>query len=264
MELINDRIAAIKTNGYQLDFGNVFEHAFNNYKKIALYAGLVFFVFTIVFAIAISMGLVSYIGVKNMEEFNTNIKHYSTVEIMPTNILLPLEAGLLLFSSIIAPFTAAFFKMAHCGENGEEFHVSNMFGYYRTPYFWNLFFGTFIISLLSSGFSILLELSGFQFIGTIISLLISFLCFLTIPLIVFGNLNAIDAIKSSIIIVSKQPIVLLGLLIVAIITALIGLFGFCIGIFFTYPFIYSMYYAIYSSIIGFDTEEDKEQFDYEI
>ena len=43
MTLIKDRIAEIKKNGYQLDFGTVFEHAFENYKKIALYAGLLFF-----------------------------------------------------------------------------------------------------------------------------------------------------------------------------------------------------------------------------
>ena len=29
----------------KLDFGNVFNHAFENYKKIALYAGLMIFVF---------------------------------------------------------------------------------------------------------------------------------------------------------------------------------------------------------------------------
>ena len=31
-----DRIEEIKKNGYTLDFGNVFNHAFENYKKIAL------------------------------------------------------------------------------------------------------------------------------------------------------------------------------------------------------------------------------------
>ena len=40
-----NRIEDIKKNGYTLDFGNVFNLAFENYKKIALYGGLVFFVF---------------------------------------------------------------------------------------------------------------------------------------------------------------------------------------------------------------------------
>jgi len=33
---------------------------------------------------------------------------------------------------------------------------------------------------------------------------------------------------------------------------LVGFIGCCIGIFFTLPFFYSMYYAIYSEIVGFD------------
>ena len=49
MNLLKERLQDIEKNGYQLDFGNVFNHAFENYKKIALYAGLVLFVFTILF-----------------------------------------------------------------------------------------------------------------------------------------------------------------------------------------------------------------------
>lgn len=253
------RIEEIKTNGYQLDFGTVFEHAFENYKKIALYAGLLFFVFTILLYILVAVGFISYIGIKNMEEFLNNLKNFQTQKVIPTNILLPLKVGLILFSSLLSPFISGFFKMADCGEKGEEFHVSTMFNYYKAPYFWNIFSATLLISLLSTGLSFLLELSGIELIGTLISLTISFFTFLTIPLIIFGNLNTIDAIKSSIIVVSKQPIVLLGLMIIAIIGALIGLFGFCIGMFFTYPFIYSMYYAIYSYIIGIDTENELKE-----
>ncbi|MFI0490379.1 hypothetical protein [Flavobacterium sp.] len=264
MTPIKDQIAEIKTNGYQLDFGTVFEHAFENYKKIALYAGLLFFVFTILLYILITAGFISYIGIKNMEEFLNNLKSFQTQKTIPTNILLPLKAGLILFSSLLSPFIAGFYNMADCGEKGNEFHVSTMFNYYKAPYFWNIFSATLLISLLSTGLSILLELSGFEITGLLISLTISFLTFLTIPLIIFGDLNAIDAIKSSIIIISKQPIILLGLVIVAIIAALIGLFGLCIGIFFTYPFMFSMTYAIYSSIIGINSEVELEQVDFEI
>jgi uncharacterized protein (DUF58 family) len=46
--------------------------------------------------------------------------------------------------------------------------------------------------------------------------------------------------------------VLLGLMIVAAIAIALGLFGFCIGLFFTWPFLYSMEYSLYNSIIGID------------
>jgi hypothetical protein len=58
--------------------------------------------------------------------------------------------------------------------------------------------------------------------------------------------------------VSKQPLILLGLIVVAIIGSMVGFIGCCIRCF-TLPFMYSMYYAMYNDIIGFDYEEDVER-----
>lgn len=256
MSPIKKRIEEIKNNGYQLDFGNVFEHAFENYKKIVLYAGLMLLVYIILLIALMITGIINYIGIDNMEAFNENLKNFKSIKDIPLNILLPLEAGIILLSGFLSPFYAGFLKMADCGEKDEEFHISSMFAYYKSPYFANILISTLLLSFTSSGLAFLLELAGIQTIGTLISLTISFLTFLTIPFVVFGKLNAFDAIKSSIIIVSKQPLVLLGLLIVAIIGAAIGIFGLCIGIFFTIPFLYSMEYTIYSEIIGVDSESE--------
>jgi len=251
-----DRIEEINSKGYQLDFGTVFESAFDNYKKIALYAGLMLLVFSILISILMITGVISYIGIENMEEFGNKMKQFSTLQEIPLDIAIPLNAGLLLFSGILNPFMAGFFKMADCGEKGEEFHVSTMFSYYKFPYFLNIFLFVIIIGFINTGLAMLLKSAGLSFVGTVTNLLISFLTFLAIPLIVFGNLNATDAIKSSIIIVSKQPLILLGLVIVAGIGSILGIFGLCIGIFFTLPFMYSMNYIIYKSIIGIDDTSD--------
>jgi hypothetical protein len=80
-------------------------------------------------------------------------------------------------------------------------------------------------------------------------------------LIIFGNLQAIEAIKGSMIVVSKQFFILMGLLIVSLLFTMLGIFGFCIGIFFTMPFIYSMYYSIYNEIIGDNDTEEKSEID---
>lgn len=247
-----NRIEELKTNGYQLDFGTVFESAFENYKKIALYAGLMLLVFSIISVVIMMGGLISYIGVENLESFANKLKEFSQLKVMPLDIALPLNAGLILYSAIVTPFMSGFLKMAHCGEKGEEFHVSTMFSYYKSPYFLNIIISVFIISIFGTGLAMLLEYAGLSFVGTVTTMLVSFLTFLTIPLIVFGNLNATEAIQSSIIIVSKQPLVLLGLIIVAGIGAILGIFGFCIGIFFTWPFMYSMTYVIYKTIVGID------------
>jgi hypothetical protein len=247
-----DRIEGIKTNGYELDFGTVFEYAFENYKKIAVYAGLMLFVFFILISIISAIGLVAYVGVENVEAFSKKIKYLSSLKVMPLDIAIPLNVGLILISGFLNPFIAGFLKMADCGEKGEEFHVATMFTFYKLPYFINIFMTTLIVSFFSVGLSILFQFLGLNFIGSVISLTISFITLLTIPLIVFGKLNSIEAIRASIIIVSKQPLVLLGLMVVAAIGAALGIFGFCIGIFFTWPFLYSMEYSLYNSIIGID------------
>jgi hypothetical protein len=249
-----EQLENIEKNGYQLDFGNVFNHAFENYKKIALYAGLVLFVFFVFLTILIAISLISFMGVTAMtQEFNPEklkIENFS-------------ETKLLIFgcvstfvTCILAPFNASFLKMAACGENDQEFHISDLFSYYKLPYFTGIFGSTFIISFTGLAISLFMNYLNLSFLGTLIQWFISFICILTIPLIIFGKLKSFDAIKSSIRIVFKQPIVLLGLMIVAIIGSFVGIMGCCIGVFFTLPFVFSMNYAIYSSIIGIDLQKE--------
>lgn len=252
----NSRIEEIKNNGYQLDFGNVFEHAFQNYKKIALYGGLMILVFSILFYSLLAIILFSFYDFTTISETMKpeNMRHLTT----SVNFLLLNAAITILIGSLLSPFSAGFLKMADCGEKGKEFHISTIFEYYKAPYFKEIVISTFLITIVNTGLTVLFNLSKMENIGLFISLILSFLTFLTVPLIIFGNLKAVDAIKSSIAIVAKQPLVILGLLIVAIIFAMVGFIGCCIGIFFTIPFLFSMSYAIYSAIIGVDSENEIE------
>ncbi|WP_269227692.1 hypothetical protein [Flavobacterium eburneipallidum] len=259
MNATKERIERIKTNGYELDFGSVFEQAFENYKKIVVYAGLMFLVFSILLGIMMMTGLISYIGAENLEQFSKELKQLSSQKVMPLDVAIPFNLILILISGFINPFMAGFYKMANCGEKGEEFHVSNMFAFYKLPYFTSIFMETLIVSFFSVGISLLFQYLGMNLVGALLSLTISFFAALTVPFIVFDKFNAIEAIKSSIIIVSKQPLVLLGLIIVAAIAAVLGFFALCIGIFFTWPFVYSMIYTIYKTVIGLDDTSEITQ-----
>jgi hypothetical protein len=165
---------------------------------------------------------------------------------------------MIIISCLLSPFVAGLIKMAHCAEKDEEFHVATAFEYYKAPYFKEIITATLLIALFGSVLPTLIEFTGIKFVGTLITMVVSFLTFLTIPLIIFGDLKAVDAIKSSAIVVSKQPLVLIGLLIVGGIASMVGFIGCCIGVFFTIPFMYSMYYAIYTAIIGIDSETELE------
>ncbi|PKB15059.1 hypothetical protein [Flavobacterium sp. 5] len=251
-----EKLHDIEKNGYQIDFGNVFNHAFENYKKIALYAGLVLFIFSALFIVFASVSLVSILGVTEMTKELSPEKF--KIENMSESNLLTLGAISIFISVLLSPFQAAFLKMTDHGERDEAFLVSSLFSYYKLPYLKEIIISTLLISTISFAQATLMSFLKFDILGTILTYFISFITLLTIPLIIFGNLNAIDAIKYSTKIVFKQPFILLGLIVVAIIGSFVGLIGCCIGIFFTLPFIYSMNYAIYSAIIGIENPVENE------
>lgn len=247
-----DQINDIKNHGYALDFSNVFNHAFENYKKIALYAGLILLVFSILF------GLIAY-GVLGAIFGVDKLTNANLLSIQPEHLsqihLIYYIVGSAFVSAIFSPFTAGFLKMADCADKDQEFNVSTIFSYYKTHHFSQIFLATFIISLISVIITSLLEIQKLNSLGLIISLIITFFTFLTIPLIIFGNLSAFNAVKSSFIIVSKQPLVLLGLMIMIVVAFFVGFIALCIGILFTIPFTYSMTYAIYCAIFNIDKED---------
>ncbi|WP_231507442.1 MULTISPECIES: hypothetical protein [unclassified Flavobacterium] len=257
LKTTQNRIHEIEKNGYPLDFGIVFNHAFENYKKIAIYAGLIIFVFFILLIVFVSVIFVAFFDsamiLEKMKPENLQPENLSL------NFILIVSGVSVLLSSLFSPISAGLIKMAYCAERDEEFHVSTMFEYYKISYFKELFIATLLISIFSTLLSSLIDYAQIPFIGFIITVTITLFTILTIPLIIFGNLNAIEALKSSILIVVKQPLILLGLLVVGAISTLVGLIGCCIGIVFTVPFMYSLYYAIYSEIIGFETTLEPEQ-----
>lgn len=248
-----DRIEEIKKNGYVLSFETVFNLAFKNFKKIVLYAGLMFFVFAVIMAVFISTILIYKFGINQLNEIlkpeNLNPDH------LTGNSKTAFTIGSIFFSVLLSPFMAGFIKMAYCAERDEEFHVSTIFEYYKSPYLKELVIATLLISIVNTGLPLLLNQPEYQIVLNLFSYVIIFVTFLTIPLIIFSDLKALDAIKTSIILFFKQPLVLFGLILFGYVLSVMGFLVFYIGIFFTLPFLYSMYYAVYSKIIGFEMEE---------
>lgn len=250
MKSNKDRIQDLKNNGYSLNFETVFNLAFENYKKIALYAGLLLLVFTFLFAIAAFFIIAFSYGLDNFQELlkpeNLKSENFSQTFVIVYIICITL------FSCLISPFFAGLLKMAHYAQIDNEFHVSNVFDYYKSPYFKEIFVATFIISTLNMGISSILDATGIPLLSFLATLSITFLNMLAVPLIIFSDYKAAEAINSSFILVLKKPLILLGLMVVAYLYCLTGLFFFFIGLFFALPFLYSMNYAIYRTIIGFN------------
>ncbi|WP_281225832.1 hypothetical protein [Flavobacterium aquiphilum] len=248
------RLKDIEKNGYQLDFGNVFNDAFENYKKIALYAGLVLIIFGILFTAIIAGFVIAAVGSSlisgGLNPEKLKVENFTESQMLIFNI------SAIVISCIMSPFQASFLKMALYGERDNEFRISDLFSYYKLPYLTKIVGSTLTISVIGLVQATLFSNIHFELLGGIITYFISFITILTVPLIIFGELDTFNAIKYSILIIFKQPIVILGLIIIAFIGSFVGIMGCCIGIFFTLPFIYSMNYVIYSSIVGIDFQEE--------
>jgi hypothetical protein len=236
-----------ETNKYNntLEFETVLNQSFANYKKIALYAGLALFVFLFLFVIFLSVLSISFIGEENINEKAIQ----NAQKLLLTKPYVWYYTGFsILTSSLLSPFMAGFYKMADAAEKDTSFGISSMFSLYTSPLFIPLFSATFLISLVTNGLTMLFDEIGLSIVGMILTLVISFLTLLVTPLIALGNCTTIASIKTSISIVTQQPMVILMLVAVAIIGSLLGLFAFCIGAFFTYPFFISVVYTIYNQL----------------
>lgn len=255
MEETKKRIEQIQNQGFQLKTELILGQIAENYKNIALYAGLLILVFSFFLLSVTFLGLASYFGIENVLEMmkpeNLKPENFSKEFILNYTICS------IVFSALISPFSAGFIKMAYCADTDQEFTTASMFDYYSPKYFKELFLATLVITLFNTLVSSSLELVGLPVLGILVTILVSFFTMLTVPLIIFGNLNAFEAIKSSATIILKQPSTIAVIVTVSMVVALFGLVIFFIGFIFTIPFIYSMYYILYKEVIGFGVEKNK-------
>jgi hypothetical protein len=249
---INTKIAHLVANGYELQFENVFNKAFENYKKIALYAGLAILVFGFISMVIAAIGLISFVGV---EHLNANTLKQLESKMLRQEYLGYQFIFVLAVNSIFSPISAGFLRMANAAQKDVEFKMRQFFSFYQWSYFKELFVATFVITLISTGLNSMLTYYKIPLLGEIVSAVIGILTVLSIPLIIFGKQKAIGAIQASIRLTSSKFLTLFLLLFVAFLGSLVGLIGFCIGVLFTIPFNMSMQYAIYDSIIGFENND---------
>ncbi|MET3025701.1 hypothetical protein ABXT06_03395 [Flavobacterium sp. UW10123] len=251
-----DQIEDIKKNGFSLDFATVFNHAFENYKKIALYSGLIILVLTIIIVMAYMGIMIAYFGFESLKE--DYLKEFTNQNFTVVELLMQ-TIGFSVLAALIAPFSAGFLKMADSADKDVEFNVSTMFYYYKGKYFTQIFVAAIITAIIGNLFSNLIKSLNIPFgdvIAIAIPYIITYFVYLSTPLIVFGNLTAIESLKASISIVTKNPLNIFAFFIIGFLGSLVGLVACCIGIIFTVVFNSSMQYATYFAIFGTESEEE--------
>jgi MFS family permease len=230
------------------DFGDVFNDSIEIYKKTALLSGVGFIIISTIIGICLGIGIKFYGNLDNIEQTMQNLRP-ETLSIQGRLILIAVITGVTI---LINPFIAGILKMNKDASDGNEVKLSTIFSYVNSKYFIQIILFTITLSISTQGinqiFTILLGQQIGGLMGTIASLSISTLSFITMPFIIFSDQNFIDAIKNSITKISNCFFTVFLLLIVSYILAFIGFIAFCIGIFFTMPFIYAVQYTIYKRL----------------
>ncbi|MEZ0007108.1 putative membrane protein [Flavobacterium sp. 28YEA47A] len=250
-----ERIEEIRHHGYVVEFGDLLSQAFNNYQKIVWITGAGILLLSIVF-IGIIIGLAGiFIG---LDAFGRDIADFQIQNFSTAGIIVTIVGGVIAVA-VIKPFYAGILRVAHLADRKEDFDFSTLFYYYKSEYLKEIIIVGVLIGLCSNAISTALEMAGYSMIGSFISYIFLLLTLFTTPLIIFGNLKAIEAIQGSLLLVSKNFFMLLALMLVAVILALLGVFAFCIGIIFSIPLIYSVQYIIYANVIGIEEKNELEE-----
>lgn len=258
----NSKIEQIKnlySDGFELDFSQVFEKTISNYKKIALYGGLFLILLLFCICILFAFGVYAFTGSVDSTSLVNVLQQMAVFQLKPLSETYQIYAAIILFTALMGPFNAGFIKMANCADIDQEFNFIDMFSYYKSPYFSTVFLFVLVITVINNAIVISVTALGMSWIGAVLNAAISFFTLLSIPLIIFDNFTAFEAIKYSFLIVSKKPLVILGLIITSYLIGFLGVFGLCIGVFFTIPIVYSVYYIIYKSIVGIENETEINQ-----
>ena len=255
MESNYKAIEKIADQGYSLDLSKVLEKSFETYKKIVGIAGVSMMIISIVLAVVFGGLFGALVGFSNFTETMAGLQS----GIMSESSQVTIIATSAILAAVFSPITAGILKMAQLANANQKFGVDTVFDYFKTHHFKDLFISALLISVVGNSLSFLLVYFHIPIVGNIIVGVIGFLTFLSIPLIAFSNLNAIEAITMSARLVLKNPFIIFVLLLVGIIFAMLGIIAFCIGIFFSLPFYYVVYYTIYNEIVPANSKSELDE-----
>ncbi|MBS7787741.1 hypothetical protein KIH23_10575 [Flavobacterium sp. CYK-55] len=247
MYIAKRTIEELKAQGYELDFSSVFNKSLENFKKTALTSGIGLLLISLLLVVFFGVIIFAVIGISLFTDKAKNPIEIQNLDLIGLAIY---WMALTTFSAFFYPLSAGFLKMAQDASKDDSLSLSTVFSFYFHKKTGSIMMAGALISGVSNFISTALTFAHWNFIGIIVSFFISAITLLTIPIIIFDNKPAVEAIEASIQIVAKQFLIIFALMIIAGIFSILGIFGLCIGIFFTLPFLYSFHYTLYAEIIG--------------
>ncbi|KUJ51894.1 hypothetical protein [Chryseobacterium sp. JAH] len=220
------------------DTGSIISHAFEMYKGVILYAVVAMIIYIIGDSIIQSIsGFNSYASYSDFKDFDADA-YREILFNRPGTTLYYSFTGL--FTILLSPLFVGLIYIANKFNTKIPVEFSDLFIGYRQ----NL--GNILLYSLIS--NIILWISALMCVIPVFFVFPLFL--LGYPILLFENANAMDAISKSYNIARENYGVFLGAGILAALISISGLLLCCIGIIFTYPFIYIAMYSAYCAYLG--------------
>lgn len=245
---MKDRIDQKVQNGYSLDLGKIIENSFETYKKTFLISGVAIILIGIV-AIILYAG---YFGI--LYGFGNFAETMTQIEANALNTTTQIINGIVgaLFGALFAPILAGFIYVNHLAKTNKEFGISTFFDFYKSPTLKDIIIAQVIITIALNAIATLLIITNHTLIAFFVQLIIYLLTYFTMPLIIFGEQNYMDAILKSTKLFFKQPLIIFVAFLIGVIGSMVGFIVLCIGLFFTLPYYFSIVYATYENGIGLE------------
>lgn len=242
-------------NGYFLDLGKIIENSFDAYKKTFLISGGVFLLLSIVMLLFYLV----YFGVfYGFDDLTKTLGQLNKEALDPKKQIINTVFGVFL-GAVFTPITAGFIYINHLARTNRDFGFESFFTFYKSDKLKDLLLSQFIIILFTNSIATVFMIYNQPMIGVLIQIGVSLSTIFTLPLIIFGNQNYVQAITKSAQLFIKHPFTIILALLIGAVGAVLGLFVLCIGMFFTIPFYFAIHYAIYENGIGIEETNTSEE-----
>lgn len=155
---------------------------------------------------------------------------------------------ILLIQCIIAPMSAGFYKVFDMKDRGEEASYKVLFSYYNSTFTTRILGFVVVLMAVKLFIEFLLMKLGLASVKFSVSVILSLLFTLTIPIIIFENQSLKVSMKQSSARVAPQMFTTLMVLFVGVILGFSGVLFFGFGIALTLPIFYAINYSLYQHI----------------
>lgn len=256
MDKFSNKLERLNQEGTSITMDGIFREAFIYYPKTVWMAALAFFTIAVLAFTATSIAVTNY--VENPQEFALSLAEFNPIYLDLPELSYYI-LGMSLISALGSILSAGLLEMVANAFQDKKVVLKTAFKYFFHKIGLYILVTHFGITILFTSLSLVLQMQELSLVALAINWILNALTALVTPLLIFDRLNPIQAIKYSVQIVNKQPFTIITTLLLSSFLIGAGALFFIVGLFFSLPFIYCIYFALYNQTIGFDEASKSEE-----